>query len=425
MVARQTLLALISACLLAAVGATGALGATAAKPDIIVIMVDDLGAIDNRVLDRLPNIRQLFLHGGLRFDSAYSETPLCCPGRAAFLTGQHTRNHGVTKNRATLLNPARTLATALHELGYQTGLFGKYLNKSGELPDKTPPGWDRVVMLLSNSANPTNWAVDGVPLSVGYHDRYTLDQSTDWVRSVGAERPLFAWVNPRAPHFAPGETNRPWIPAVEQRYRGDPRCSDIPRWNPPAYAYAKQPSGFPLDDICRSLLTVDEMVGSLREAQSRRGRPAVWVMTSDNGMAWGWHGFPLKNVPEAGRLPLFFSGAGVVQGSTAALVSNIDLGPTLAEVGGTAMPWADGQSVESLLRGGSGGREWVLEDHPLGGYTGGPWRSPWWGIRTSEWHLLKIGTQPSVLYNIARDPWEQRPLNSQAKICELEALYPW
>ena len=65
MVARQTLLALISACLLAAVGATGALGATAAKPDIIVIMVDDLGAIDNRVLDRLPNIRQLFLHGGL------------------------------------------------------------------------------------------------------------------------------------------------------------------------------------------------------------------------------------------------------------------------------------------------------------------------------------------------------------------------
>ena len=73
------------------------------KPDDIVIIVDDLGAIDDRILERLPNIRSLFLQGGLQFNDAYSETPLCCPGRASFLTGQHTAHHGVTVNDARLL----------------------------------------------------------------------------------------------------------------------------------------------------------------------------------------------------------------------------------------------------------------------------------------------------------------------------------
>lgn len=422
---RQLFLALCTASLLIPAGAGGTVAVDVVKPDIIVVMVDDLGAIDERVLTRLPNIKQLFLSGGLRFDAAYSETPLCCPGRAAFLTGQHTHNHRVRKNQATLLNPARTIATALHDDGYQTGMFGKYLNHADKLTDKSPPGWDRVAMLLSNSADPTSWAVDDELTAAGYHDRYTLEQSTSWLAAASPARPLFMWTNPRAPHFAPGENDRPWIPAIEQRYRSDSRCAGIARWKPPAYSYAKQPTGFPLDDICRSLLTVDEMVGALREAQARRARPAVWVLTSDNGMAYGWHGFPLKNVPEAGRLPFYMAGAGVVAGATPALVSNIDFGPTIAQLGGTTMPWADGDSFVPLLHGQPGGREWMLEDHPLGGYTGGPWRSPWWGIRTPDWHLLRIGENPGVLYDLNRDPWEQRPLNNQAKIRELETLYPW
>ncbi len=424
MAVRRLLLALCVAFLVPA-GATPAHAVDIAKPDIVVVMVDDLGAIDDRVLSRLPNIRQLWLSGGLTFNSAYSETPLCCPGRAAFLTGQHTHNHRVRKNQASLLNPTRTVATVLHDSGYQTGLFGKYLNHADALSDKSPPGWDRVVMLLSNAADPTTWAVDDELVTARYHDRYTLEQSTSWLAGASLLKPLFMWTNPRAPHFAPGENERPWITSVEQRYRTDARCTGIARWKPPAYAYAKQPTGFPLDDVCRSLLTVDEMVGALREAQARRARPAVWILTSDNGMAYGWHGFALKNVPEAGRLPLYFAGAGIVPGATDALVSNIDFGPTIAEIGGTTMPWADGESFLPVLHGQPGGRDWLLEDHPLGGYTGGPWRSPWWGIRTHEWHLLKIGANPVVLYDIRRDPWEQRPVNNPAKKRELEALYPW
>ena len=82
-----------------------------ARPDEIVVMVDDLGAIDDRILERLPNIKALFLENGLQYDDAYSETPLCCPGRASFLTGQHTAHHGVVMNDARLLDPSHTIAT--------------------------------------------------------------------------------------------------------------------------------------------------------------------------------------------------------------------------------------------------------------------------------------------------------------------------
>src|SRR5918996_378048 len=60
-------------------------------PDIVVLMVDDLGSIpDDRVLRRLPHIRGRFIRRGTRVTNMHSETPLCCPGRATFQTGQHT-----------------------------------------------------------------------------------------------------------------------------------------------------------------------------------------------------------------------------------------------------------------------------------------------------------------------------------------------
>jgi arylsulfatase A-like enzyme len=376
------------------------------RPDIIVVMVDDLGAIDERILSRLPNIKSLWIDGGLRFDSAYSETPLCCPGRASFLTGQHTRTHGVVAQQAKLLDPSMTIATVLHDSGYWTAQVGKYLNGANALADKTPPGWDHVAM-LEWVPRSSKWWVENVPTTVGFDDRFTLDTSVAWLRSAPQSQPVFMWVNPRAPHW--GYFNRqPWLPAVEERYAADPRCAGIEPWKPPSYQWPVQPDGFPLDEICRSLLTTDEMVGQLRAEAQLAGRNPIWMFTSDNGMSWGAHRFPTKNVPSAGRLPLYFAGPGIQHGSTDALISNIDLAPTLVELAGTAMPEAEGISFTPLLRGEPGGREWMLEDHPLGGATYGPWRGPWWGVRTPTWHLLQIGWQKPQLFNLALDPWELR-----------------
>ncbi len=377
---------------------------TAERPDMIVVMVDDLGAIDERILKRLPEIRSLWLQGGLRFESAYSETPLCCPGRASFLTGQHTRRHGVVVNDARRLDPGYTIATVLNDAGYYTFMVGKYLNGADGLSDHTPPGWDRVAMLGRWDGNVSSeWWIDGFPQSAGHKDRFVADKARELLSYAPTDEPLFAWITPHAPHEAEA-TGDEWLPDIEPRYSGDPRCDGIDPWKPPSYEFPRQPNGFPLDDICRSLLTVDDMVGQLRDEAERQGRHPTWVFMSDNGMAWGAGGYAMKNVPQAGRLPLYFAGPGVKDGSTSALISNIDIAPTLADLAGVRMSRADGKSFQGVLGDGRGGRNAMLEDHPVGGETGKGPSGPWWGVRTRDWHLVEWnGTH---LYDLNSDPWE-------------------
>ena len=407
-VARRSVLALLALLLLPWLDSSRALAddpEPGRRPDIIVVMVDDLGAIGERVLERLPNIRKLWLQHGLKFESAYSETPLCCPGRATFLTGQHTRRHGVVVNDARLLDPTNTIATALDEAGYFTVLSGKYLNGAAQLTDHTPPGWDRVAMLDTWERNiSSEWWVQDLPQSAGYFDRFAADRALEWMTTAPSDQPLFMWLTPHAPHEADAVLDE-WIPDMEPRYVGDPRCYGIRPWHPESYSFPRAPEGFPLDDICRSLLTVDDMVGELLAEAGRQGRDPFWLFTSDNGMSWGAHGFALKNVPSADRLPLYVAGPNVMEGATSALVSNIDIAPTLAELAGVELPRADGISFERVLRGEDDGRRAMLQDHPVGGATGrGDLTGPWWGIRTRKWRLVVWnGTH---LYQTEDDRWE-------------------
>ncbi len=379
------------------------------RPDIIVVMVDDLGMVGDRVLERLPNIRSLWLERGLRFEAAYSETPLCCPGRAAFLTGQHTRRHGVVVNDARLLDPQHTIATALDQAGYFTVMSGKYLNGVGALADRTPPGWDRVAMLDTWSRNLTSeWWVQDFAQTAGFFDRFAADRALEWLHGAPRDQPLFMWLTPHAPHKADGVPEE-WVTDIEPRYVSDPRCDGIRPFQPPGYALPRAPDGFPLDDVCRSLLTADDMVGQVRAEVERQGRDPYWLFTSDNGMAWGAHGFTQKNVPSSDRLPLYVTGPGVISGETSALVSNIDLAPTLADLAGVEMPRADGISFERVLRGEDGRRRAMLQDHPVGGPTGlGDLTGPWWAIRTGSWRL--VVWRGTHLYQTEDDRWELNDL---------------
>ena len=97
--------------------------------------------------ERLPNIQRLWRAGGMRLRQMYDETPLCCPARATFLTGRHTFHHGVTRNDGDLLDPATTVAVALHDAGYHTIQTGKYLN--GYDGVRQPIGWDHTSIVRS------------------------------------------------------------------------------------------------------------------------------------------------------------------------------------------------------------------------------------------------------------------------------------
>ena len=104
----------------------------AAKPNIVVVMADDMRADDLRFL---PSLRKLVTARGLKFRNSFSPYPLCCPSRASFLSGQYAHNHKVLENTAPFgfgsFDDSRTVATALKDAGYRTGFVGKYLNNYG------------------------------------------------------------------------------------------------------------------------------------------------------------------------------------------------------------------------------------------------------------------------------------------------------
>ena len=114
----------------------------------------------------------------------YDETPLCCPARATFLTGRHTFHHGVTRNDGDLLDPATTVAVALHDAGYHTIQAGKYLN--GYDGDRQPVGWDHTAIVRS-LGTATYWR-DGqlVTYRPEYVDAATGRQAVDWIPRCAA-----------------------------------------------------------------------------------------------------------------------------------------------------------------------------------------------------------------------------------------------
>jgi arylsulfatase A-like enzyme len=118
---------------------------TMAKPNIIVIMADDVGWFNIGVYNqgimsgKTPNLDKLATEG-TRFTDYYAE-PSCTAGRANFITGELPIRTGLTtvgQAGADVGMPAQapTIATALRELGYETGQFGK--NHLGDLNKYLP-----------------------------------------------------------------------------------------------------------------------------------------------------------------------------------------------------------------------------------------------------------------------------------------------
>lgn len=105
------------------------------KPNVIIIMTDDQGYGDLGCMGsdyiKTPNIDSL-AENGVRFTSMYSASPVCSPSRAALLTGRYPGNAGVRailaghRRASGLTSAVPTLATALKELGYKTGISGKW-----------------------------------------------------------------------------------------------------------------------------------------------------------------------------------------------------------------------------------------------------------------------------------------------------------
>jgi arylsulfatase A-like enzyme len=350
------------------------------RPNVILIVADDL---DSRSLELMPNIDALLRRQGTEFANFMVSMPVCCPSRASILRGQYVHNHGVLSNRlpnggfvtfSELGHEASNLATWLHDAGYRTGLFGKYLNDYDEVaPRHVPQGWGEW-QAWAGRAKYYGFEHNENGEIVRYRARdgqYETDVLADRARqfieaSIADDAPFFAYIAPHAPH-------EPNIPALRHETAfadaAPPRLASFNEADvsdKPAWVQAAQPLS--PDELAqmdalyqrrlRTMLAVDEMLAELIGALEERGALAnTYIMfTSDNGWHFGEHrqaegkGTPYE---EAIRVPLLARGPGVAAGRVEHRVaSNIDLAPTIAAlVGATAPDFVDGRSLAPLLHG--------------------------------------------------------------------------
>ena len=363
-----------SLALLALIGTLAATGrpspAPAQIPDLpnfVVIVADDQRA---DTLGAMPKTTRWFGSQGRLFTNGFVTTPLCCPSRASIFTGRYAHNHGVQDNRGSdVVDPETMVQSDLKSFGYQTALFGKYLNKW----KADPPSFDRWAVPRTKSYLEGTWNVDGSRTEVGtYSTRFLEQTAVTFLSDAEAVdvRPWLMFVTPQAAH-------RPYTP--EAAY-ADAR---VPDWAPDPSIDERNVRDKPryirrMDRIkmkkavktrerqWRTLMSVDDMVDAIFTRLSDLGElENTYVFyLSDNGFAWGDHRLlsagALKNTPynSSVKVPFLMYGPELAPGSDDRLVANIDIAPTILDLAGIALPRDPPMDGRSLMR--AEERDWLL-----------------------------------------------------------------
>jgi N-acetylglucosamine-6-sulfatase len=416
---------------------------TLTAPNIVVVLTDDEPALDGRLTDLMPTLHALEAESVV-FDEFHPPAPLCCPARATLLTGRYPHKTGVVENDYRLFDPSRTVATELQARGYYTFLAGKYLNYFGDCdvgpcPPPFPPGWDRFRTIVGQRFYDwIDWDSQ-TGRSTG-HGIAPQDYSTDvvaaWademIRQAPMNRPLFGWVAPVAPHEpitpAPRHTNAScpagqWTP---------PSYNAPADANDPKYVQDEPPNRRPADlrRICRTLLSIDDLVATVRQALVATGRWAntCLVYMGDNGMAMGEHKFDKKSVPYSTRVPAVWRCPSQrwTPHTVSERVSGVDFAATVCELTGCSLS-GDGTSLVPLLQGtGSLGRTSWLSELPAG-HDNIP---GWFAVTTDglpaapgKWHYVEYPTTGErELYDVTGGPCWTWKSGSPGDPCELTNL---
>jgi arylsulfatase len=369
---RIRLAAVVAALLLTAAPAGSAAEAPAtqqlagARPNIVLIMPDDMGYADmachGNPLIQTPHLDRLYQES-VRFTD-FHVSPTCAPTRAALMTGRHEFKSGVTHTldeRERLAPRAVTLAESLRRAGYATGIFGKWHLGDEEPYQPTQRGFDEAFIHGAGGIGqsfpgscgdaPGNKYFD--PL-VRYNGRFvrTKGYCTDvffakafqWIDEVRSDsQPFFAYITPNAPHaplISPG-----------QRY------DDL-------YA-GKAIDGTTLseDDVAyyAMITNIDENVGKLLQGLSDLGleRNTLVIFLSDNGGTHthlydgGFRGGKSSVYHGGTHAPSFWRWTGTLPAGVdcAALTAHLDVFPTLAALAGASLSPEELKQVEgrSLL----------------------------------------------------------------------------
>ena len=462
-----------------------AAGVDGARPNIVVMMVDDLGfadlgcygatIIETPTLDRLAD-------EGLRFSQFYN-TAKCHSSRVSLMTGLYCFQAGNSK-----LSRGATIAEALRPAGYFTAMVGKWhLNR-----EPTDRGFDRYFGHLSGSTDffygNNSFRLNGRRFTEFGDDFYTTDANTDYAirfidEAIDAEKPFFLYVAHNAPHYplqAPkeviekyrGKFRLGWDELRRRRYAKQvemglidskwalsPRPNYIPAWEDLSDK-EKEWESFRMAVFAAMIDRVDQNVARLIEHLKAKGvyENTLLLFCSDNGGCpferthkinrppWkggthltydvGWahaSNTPFRwykqNQHEGGiASPLIVhwpKGLGAKAGSITRQPAHlIDVMPTLVKLAGAEYPKEiDGRPIEPVQG---------LSLVPI---FDGEHRKPhdWLyfqfstdrAIRKSDWKLASVKGAAWELYNLAKDRTELKDLAAEhpERVKELAKLW--
>lgn len=374
----------------------------ATRPNILWICTDQqrwdtIHALGNDAI-RTPHLDALAARG-VAFTRAYSQSPICTPSRASFLTGRYPSTLHVNRNGNAHFPPGiRLMTRTLADAGYDCGLAGKlHLSAADGRVEVRPDDGYRVFRWSHHPKPEPFW-----PTEQHAYQLWLREKGVDWDAAYGASpaegfevqgeyRPGIAaehhqttWCAEEAISFLSEERDGPWLmsvnpfdphppfdPPAEYLDRVDRDAVPMPLFRPeelecqPEFGRIAHQTESPVSPEAydaRGMVAayyaqielIDDQVGRILDALDRTGQrdSTLVIFTSDHGEMLGDHGLRLKGCrfyEGAVRVPLIISWPGhVCEGLVSeALVELTDLVPTIDDAVG--IPDEEGIHGRSLM----------------------------------------------------------------------------
>lgn len=419
---RALLSLMVTLCAGTLVGASGR-----AKPNIVVIMADDLGYADigcyGSTRNRTPHLDRL-AREGMRFTDFHASGPGCSPTRAALMTGLYPQRVDIEpalpiNHPGLAVWRGLTLPERLKQAGYVTALYGKW--HLGDLRQSHPMqhGFDDFEGHISSETDyKSHVARDGkydwwrktekVPNS-SYNTDVITERAVEFIHA-NAERPFFLLVAHSAIHF-------PWMTPMDPVYRteGMNMLEGLRKLGP-------RPTQADVSDVVRQMVeSLDASTGRVIEAlhERRLDDRTIVIFTSDNGGYIHYQGHHHGQISDNGiyrgqkaqvyegghRVPFIVSWPGRIHGGQVnnELVLTMDLVPTLLTLAGADHSAADFDGVDMA--------DLFTYNVPQFAERCVYWRmGKGAAVRRGDWKLVRQGAELQ-LYNLRSDPRESTDLS--------------
>jgi arylsulfatase A-like enzyme len=405
-----------------------ALPAEPAKPNILMILVDDHGYGDLSITGgtdiKTPHLDKLF-QKGVQFTNFYSNCTVCSPTRASLMTGRYPDLVGVpgvirtheTNSWGYLKEDIPTLPVMLNKAGYHTAIIGKW-HLGLESPN-TPNerGFDFFHGFLGDM-------MDDYWTHLRHGNNYmrrneqeikpeghATDIFSDWAIDYFKEvkqkdAPFFLYLAYNAPHF-PIQPPEEWLEKVKKR---EPGLTELRAKNVALVEH------------------MDDAIGRVLKALEAEGldKNTLVIYSSDNGgsLHHGASNGPLRegkqDMYEGGiKVPTCFVWPGKIKSETQNnnLSLTMDIFPTLCDITGVEVSHEiDGISLAPSIL----GKEQTTDDRTVffvrreGGRYGG---LSYYAARKGKYKLLQnTPYEPLQLFDIVSDPYEQQPLDENSEV---------